>query len=94
MDDEPVPRRGAVTKFDHHDDTGSWALDLTEREVAELQAAWQSHGLPKDLFYPAEQTVCVPRPGTGWLARVLRGLGVKQCYTPRQWERARATPSD
>jgi hypothetical protein len=88
LDDELVSQQGKVTKFDHHDDTGCWALDLTESEFAELQAAWQGHGLPKDLFYAAEKTLCIPRPGTGLIARLLRALGVQQCYTPRQWERA------
>jgi hypothetical protein len=88
LDDEPVPRQGKVTKFDHHDDTGCWMLDLTENEFAELQATWQVHGLPKDLFYPVEKTLCVPRPGGGLIAGLLRALGVQKCYTPKQWERA------
>jgi len=88
LDDEPVPQQGNVTKFDHHDDTDCWALDLTEGEFAELQAAWQAHGLPNDLFYPAEKTLCVPYPGTGLMARLLRAIGAQRCYTPKQWEMA------
>jgi len=93
LDDEPVPQQGNVTKFDHHDDTGSWALDLTESEFAELQAAWQSHGLPQDLFYHAEKTVCVPVPGIALKARLFRALGVQKCYTPKQWESFKSAES-
>jgi hypothetical protein len=86
LDDEPVPQPGQVAKFDHHDDTGSWVLDLAESEFAELQAEWQGHGLPTDLFYPKENALCVPYPGTGLRARLLRLVGVQKCYTPKQWE--------
>ena len=85
LDDKPVPQQGGVAKFDHHDDTCCWAIDLIESEFAKLQAAWQAHGLPHDLFYPAEKTVCVPFPGRGLKARLLRALGFQKCYTPRQW---------
>ena len=86
LDDKPVPKSGGTAKFDHHDDTCCWVLDLSESEFAELQAAWQRHGLPRDLFYPAGQGVCVPFAGTGWMARLFRALGVQSCYTPKQWE--------
>lgn len=86
LDDEPVLQSGQVAKFDHHDDTGSWALDLAENEFAELQAAWKERGLPKDLFFPQGNAFCLPYPGAGLKARLLRSMGVKKCYTPRQWE--------
>jgi hypothetical protein len=86
LGDEPVPKSGGVAKFDHHDDTCCWVLDLPESEFAELQAAWQAHGLPQDLFYPQGKGMCVPVPGTGLMARLLRSLGVQRCYSPKQWE--------
>jgi hypothetical protein len=86
FDDEPVPQSGLVAKFDHHDDTGSWALDLAENEFAELQAEWKEHSLPEDLFFPEGNAFCLPYPGGGLKARFLRSIGVKKCYTPRQWE--------
>jgi hypothetical protein len=87
LDDEPEPRSSQAPKFDHHDDSGSWVLNLTEREFAELQTAWKVQGLPQDLFYPEEETRCVPYPGPGMKARVLRFVGVQKCYTPKQWEK-------
>jgi hypothetical protein len=87
LDDEPVPRSEGVAKFDHHDDTCCWVLNLTGGEFAELQAAWEAHDLPRDLFYPPpEVDYCIPVPGNGLKARVLRFFGVKNCYTPKQWE--------
>lgn len=86
LDAEPAPLPGQTAKFDHHDDTGSWLLNLTESEFAELQAEWEAHGLPEDLFYPQADTVCIPHPGDGLKARLLRAVGVQKCYTPKQWE--------
>ncbi len=87
LDDKPVPRSGGVAKFDHHDDTCCWVLNLTEEEFAECQAKWQANGLPKDLFYPEHETLCVPYPGRGLKAKFLRAFGVKKCYTPKQWQK-------
>lgn len=88
LDDEPDPGSGQVAKFDHHDDTGSWALGLTGKEFSELQVAWEARGLPADLFYPEEESHQLPYPGSGLKARLLRVIGVKKFYTPRQWEHA------
>ena len=88
LDDEPTPQPGKVAKFDHHDDTCCWVLNLTEAEFAHLQAAWKAHGLPEALFYPEQDGLCIPYPGTGLKARLLRALGVQKCYTPKQWEKA------
>lgn len=38
-------------KFDHHDDTCCWALNLSEEEFLKVQKVWQENGLPSDLFY-------------------------------------------
>ncbi len=79
-----------TVRFDHPDDTCCWSLNLSEAEFVRLQAAWRAHGLPEDLFYPEDRQVCVPWPGTGWRARLLRALGVRRVYTPRQWARRKA----
>ena len=86
LDDEPAPKSGKIAKFDHHDDTCCWVLNLSESEFADLQAMWIANGLPEDLFFPQGSGVCVPYAGTGLKARLLRGLGVSSCYTPKQWE--------
>jgi len=86
LDSEPVPNPARVAKFDHHDDTCCWVLNLSEEEFAWLQSSWVNHGLPKDLFYPEHLGLCVPWPGTGLKAKVLRILGVQKCYTPKRWE--------
>lgn len=86
LDSDAVPRSGRVAKFDHHDDTCCWVLNLSEHEFIALQSAWKANGLPEDLFYSEGREVCVPWPGTSLKARLLRTLGVQKCYTPRQWE--------
>jgi hypothetical protein len=85
LDDEPLGPSDQVGKFDHPDDTGSWALDLSEDEFVELQTVWKEHSLPGDLFYPEGDTVCLPYPGQGLKASILRLIGVQKCFTPRQW---------
>jgi len=84
LDDKPVPRSGEEAKFDHHDDTCCWVLNLTEEEFTECQAKWWANGLPKDLFYPEQESLCIPSPGRGLKAKLLRVLGVKKCSTPKQ----------
>lgn len=87
LDNEPVSRSGKVAKFDHHDDTCCWVLNLTEDEFAECQAKWLANGLPNDLFYPEHRTLCMPYPGVGLKAKLLRAFGAQKCYTPKQWQR-------
>lgn len=86
LDDEIVPKTGSAAKFDHHDDTCCWVLNLTEKEFVELQSVWRANGLPDDLFYPQQEQICVPYPGTGIKARLLRLLKAQMCTTPRRWE--------
>ncbi|MFN3925719.1 MAG: hypothetical protein ACK4QL_00010 [Pseudanabaenaceae cyanobacterium] len=83
LDDEPVNK---IAKFDHHDDTCCWFLNLTESEFGILQDAWHRNNLPVNLFYPDRETVCVPYPGDSLKSKVLRLLGGQQCYTPMQWQ--------
>ncbi len=52
LDDEPIPKPGKIAKFDHHDDTCCWVINLSEIEFAQLQHIWRTNGLPEDLFYP------------------------------------------
>lgn len=86
LDDKPLPRPKPMCKFDHHDDTCCWVLDLSEDEFAALQAIWREHGLPEDLFYPSEKAICVPYQGQGLGGKLLEKLGAQKCYTPKQWE--------
>ncbi|MGB9739286.1 MAG: hypothetical protein C0184_07800 [Chloroflexus aggregans] len=74
LDDKPVSPLGEIARFDHRDDTCCWLLDLTDDEFAECQVQWQVNGLPRDLFYPEHQTVCIPYPGRGLKAKLLRVL--------------------
>ncbi|MFQ5857772.1 MAG: hypothetical protein ACE5LU_19375 [Anaerolineae bacterium] len=85
LDSGRVPQEGRVAKFDHHDDTCCWVLNLTEQEFKQLRMSWEANGLPTDLFYPEGQGICVPYDGTGIVARWLKKLGFKRCYTPKQW---------
>lgn len=86
LDNQPVQQANRVAKFDHHDDTCCWVLNLTEIEYAILQHSWSENGLPINLFYPQQETLCLPYPGNSLKAKVLRLLGVQKCYTPMQWQ--------
>lgn len=88
LNDQPIDAKGGVAKFDHHDDTCCWVLNVTESEYAQLRLAWQINDLPEDLFYPDGKQICLPYAGKSWKARLLRILGGQRCYTPRQWEQA------
>ncbi|RME44013.1 MAG: hypothetical protein D6791_14175 [Chloroflexi bacterium] len=88
LDDRPLPRPRPCSRFDHHDDTCCWVLDLTAEQFAILQQRWREHGLPADLFYPEREMRCVPWPGERKRDRALRALGAQKCYTPRQWQLA------
>jgi hypothetical protein len=87
LDDQALSKQDRVARFDHHDDTCCWVLNLLTEQFTELQLAWQAQGLPADLFYPEGMEICVPYPGKSWRARLLRRLGGQRCYTPKQWER-------
>lgn len=50
---DKVRKMGQVAKFDHHDDTCCWALNLTDKEFKILQNAFHKNGLPKNLFVKA-----------------------------------------
>jgi len=66
LDDEPLPSQGKAktAKFDHHDDTCCWALNLSEEEFAQVQSSWVEHNLPEDLFCPEHLRVREVRPLT------------------------------
>ncbi|MEJ2352803.1 MAG: hypothetical protein P8Y03_23705 [Anaerolineales bacterium] len=87
LDDKPISQVGEPAKFAHHGDTSNWMLDLTESEFSRLQAVWKENGLPADLFYSHDSGLSVPYPGSGLTARLLRLIGVRKSYTPKQWEK-------
>lgn len=89
IDDEPLPQPGRVAKFDHHDDTCCWVLNLSENEFGQLQRIWRTDRLPEDLFYPKQNSILIPYPGAGLKARLLRAVGAQKIYTPKQWESER-----
>lgn len=57
-------------KFDHHDTTSCWALNLTEEEFAKVQEEWKKNNLPEDLFYNRDLGI-----QKGW-----------RYYSPKRWE--------
>lgn len=91
LDENPLPRQEGLPRFAYYDTIASWVLDLSAQAFAALQARWQAEGLPTDLFYPENETRCVPYPGKGLLPALWRRLGVQKCYTPKQWEKAFST---
>lgn len=73
--------------FQYPDTPDVWSLWLTPAQWHALQTACQSAHLPTDLFFDADQVICVPVEGNTLLARLARRLGFQKCYTPRQWKR-------
>ena len=76
-------------KFDHHDDTCCWCLNLDEKEFEELKKVLKKNKLPDDLFYSEDKLICVlAEPGI--MGRFLNKIGFtiesKRCYTPKEWE--------
>lgn len=74
-----------VAKFDHHDDTCCWVLNLTKTEFEKLQQVWKDNNLPTDLFYPEGKGITV-KDTKGILKKFLSYLGFRKIYTPKQWE--------
>ncbi len=62
-----------------------WYLHITPAEFKGLRDIWRAHGLPEDLFFPEDNLRCVPWPGHRWRDRLWRLLGVRKCFTPREW---------
>ena len=91
LDDVEIgQRRGDEPgKFNHHDDTCCWGLDLTEQQFQELQQAWKQHELPEDLFYQEGKDIRVAEP-PGFIGKFLIRLGGTswsgKIYTPKRWE--------
>lgn len=76
-------------KFDHHDDTCCWLLNLTEDEFDEVREEWKRNGLPEDLFYEEGREKRVQRPLNLFdklLVRVGFTVDTTTMYTPKQWE--------
>jgi len=81
LNDKPISHNN---KFEHHDETCCWALNLTENEFKDLQTQLKKNKLPADLFYDKarmrQKTV---------KSKTLFGLvGVTQYQTwsPKEWE--------
>lgn len=67
-------------KFEHHEDTCCWSLDLTEEEFKELQKQWKLNDLPQDLFYPEDKGMTIRKPG------IWGKLGFWEMYSAKEWE--------
>ena len=78
-----------VAKFDHHDDTCCWVLNLSEDEFFKLQNVWKENGLPEDLFYLEDKAIKVIIPD-GFIGSFLARLGftgeTSKIYSPKRWE--------
>lgn len=76
-------------RFDHHDDTCCWNLQLTPQEFAGLQESWRHAGLPEDIFFHEDKVITIDLP-LGWFDRLLLKLGFsvekKRQLTPRRSE--------
>lgn len=82
-----APKNGCP-KFDHHDDTCCWVLNLTEKEFRQLQKNLKKNDLPEDLFYEGSKGKCIPDKPKTFVGKFFQILGLKsyKCYTPKQWE--------
>lgn len=71
---------GGVPILDAHDGLPG-KVRLSPTEFADLQRCWERHGLPQDLYYPAEEerTVVEPVEKYGGTVRMYRS------YSPLQW---------
>lgn len=63
-------RNHGLYKFDHHDDTCCWALDLNQNEFQKLKKQLIQYKLPADLFYPSDKIIC----------KTFRS------YSPKEWK--------
>lgn len=90
LDDLAIGQReDKPAKFDHHDDTCCWLLNLTEQQFQELKTAWKDNGLPEDLFYKEGEEISITKPH-GLIARFFIRLGFtlenNKIYSPKRWE--------
>ena len=76
-------------KFDHHDDTCCWVMNLTEQQFQELKTIWKDNGLPEDLFYKEGAEIKIAKPH-GLIAKFFIRLGFtienSKIYSPKRWE--------
>ncbi|MBI2591036.1 MAG: hypothetical protein HYW33_04200 [Candidatus Blackburnbacteria bacterium] len=95
LNDKPLNNVGKQkqkpAKFDHHDDTCCWILNLTEKEFKQLQQIWKDNNLPEDLFYQEEEAIHIDQTGKSFLAKTLNKMGFEaiseKIYTPKQWRK-------
>ncbi len=90
LDEEEIDQaKDKPAKFDHHDDSCCWVMDLTEQQFQDLKNAWKDNGLPEDLFYPEGKEIKIMRP-PGVIARFFLKLGFtfenSKIYSPKRWE--------
>lgn len=83
LDPQPIDKRHGQTCFYYS--TCTWDLDLEPEQFRVVQAAWKKAGLPEDLFYWSEETVCETLETKG-LWRFLFNT-VERCYSPREWSK-------
>lgn len=88
LDSKPIGVN-RLAKFDHHDDSCCWFLNLSENEFNELQEIWKNNNLPIDLFYPSDQSICVIPGGQDWRSKLKRFFGWQYCFSPKQWEQVK-----
>ena len=73
------------SKFDHHDDTCCWILNLTKEEFKQLQKEWKSNNLPADLFYPQNKGIFAQKIPSK-LDKLFDST-TGYCFSPRAWEK-------
>ena len=76
-------------KFQHHDDTCCWYLNLSKKEFVKLQAIWKENGLPEDLFYPADEALRLLKP-LGFWGKIFTTMGFTwqsfELFSPKEWQ--------
>ena len=80
--------KSTSVKFDHHDDTCCWVLNLTEKEFRQLKNNLKKNNLPEDLFYESSKGKCIPNKPKTLTGFFFHSLGFRRSkyYTPKQWE--------
>ena len=83
LNSEPITMQKKSTnqlKYNHHDDTCCWTLNLSTKEFTALKKALKKNKLPDDLFFPLNKWVKGEPKRLFW---IFKG---ETYYTPKQWE--------
>jgi hypothetical protein len=88
LSDKEIARNDGVQHiFDRHDDTCCWNLLLTPQQFELLQTEWESHHLPRELFYPEDQSKMMEMSDSAPFKYKLAGkVGLQKVFTPLQWQ--------